>query len=656
MRAAVQQPLIGPGCNSSFRHQFLAAWAPISKIKVDYGGNNVTAIFCEPTYWKQRVSVDVSAATKQLDANSVVPVGSRDPLGAAKFNTTALEYLMGTGVPAATATRDYAASTTIQSWPILQKEQNVAGPVTLMVTYALGLVGAPAAALQNASVLENAFALAHKTVFAIAMSQILSDTGRAEAATAGTVQRTLYGVEVSRPIAAVLEGLLVRVALLAAAVLWTCARAESKLPRDPAAIGFTIAALKRCATLLSRPAVAESDSADSKTLAQGLAGQRFALTGSYPPRLEHLEPQPQDPPMSSGGGAGTGVGLRRSTAYSPFQPRELRPASGIILVSILLCGAGVLVYLKKHEEELHGLPRPTDNFEVLQLLENYIPTVFATLLEPFLVLLTRLLSILQPFHELRMGKRPAEKTLDAKYTSLPPQLVVWRALRSKHFLLGALGSISLLVNALTVALGGTFNELSVAMEYPTAFIESRRTNLSRNAIISEGASWEGYLDHLYAVYSNLSSNTRLRPWVTRDYAFLLINATARVQDGPRPGLFRTKARGFRALPKCAALATSPSTTQPYANLSGINAELSTIPLMFRRDNGTWTQCSLPPPSVRSRAARRSAQELVGSLSKVQMSGGDFEWYNDGFCDDRMVLGWARLDSSSDSDTTTPSSL
>lgn len=111
-----------------------------------------------------------------------------------------------------------------------------------------------------------------------------------------------------------------------------------------------------------------------------------------------------------------------------------------------------------------GIRLPSRNPAVLSLVENYLPTVFATLLEPAWVLLNRMLCLLQPFDKLRRGNAEASASVKARYTSLPPQLVVWRAFRSGHILLAAVCVVALSTNILAVTL--------------SAIIEERSTNLS----------------------------------------------------------------------------------------------------------------------------------------------------------------------------------
>lgn len=118
---------------------------------------------------------------------------------------------------------------------------------------------------------------------------------------------------------------------------------------------------------------------------------------------------------------------------------------------------------------LEGIARPSDTV-VRQLVTNYIPTALATLIEPVWILINRLLCLLQPLEELRGGKATAQKSIDADYSSLPPQLVVFKALRSSHFKLAAVCLMALLANVLAVAFSGVFEERSVMVPMEMSFV------------------------------------------------------------------------------------------------------------------------------------------------------------------------------------------
>lgn len=165
---------------------------------------------------------------------------------------------------------------------------------------------------------------------------------------------------------------------------------------------------------------------------------------------------------------------------------------------------------------------PSQNTIVQQLVVNYLPTALGTFIEPFWVVLNRLLCILQPFDELRRRHAPTSRTLLLRYTSLPPQLAIWRALRAGDLLLAMVCSVAILANVLTVALSGLF--VVQTTEQARSFMLEQ--NIS--PFLQPGKS-SGNGDFapsglggapLQVVLSNLSANTALPSWTTPEYFFL----------------------------------------------------------------------------------------------------------------------------------------
>ncbi|KAK3351423.1 hypothetical protein B0H65DRAFT_420244 [Neurospora tetraspora] len=636
--------LEGPHCSTNSTNQFLTFYAYRSKD--EQGMNyetNITASFCEASFYKQPVTATVSAESGRPLNDSVVAAGPKERLSENEFNSTAFGYITSVGMPPITPTRDYPAATTFEPWGSLSGE-NIAGPTMPMVNLALGLSDDPAIEFQHAAVMERAFTTAYKTIFSAAISQLTSKARDPQQMT-GKTTYALYGVVVSRTISAIVEGLLVLLVFLMGGTLYTSVRTKSKLVSDPATIGFALRSVKTSRAVRNR--LAMEDCSDAATLQRSLVAERFFLEQGITGNSLEMESKSHE--------TSTFEGRRRSIEYTPVRPKELSPLTGCLLVCLLLSGAGVLIYFKKKEQSLGGLPRPSENFEVLQLLENYIPTILTTLLEPFLVLLTRLFCILQPFNALRNGKCNPERTLEAKYTSLPPQLVLWRAIRSRHFLLTILCVMALLVNVLTVALGGTFNELPVKIQYPTTFSQVRAPELSRDTILNTTYMYNRvYQDHYYAASTNFSHNTTLPPWVTTKYTFLPVEEKETVQQAGSSNLFRSTLRGFGAEAKCEPLSTSLSDPKAYANVSellnGFHTDGSPgSTFNFLRENGTWQSCYPMELIWGANATGLSAREVVSPLS-IEYGNIGNKAYEDHFCEDRFVVGWLRVNSEDPNNT------
>ena len=112
------------------------------------------------------------------------------------------------------------------------------------------------------------------------------------------------------------------------------------------------------------------------------------------------------------------------------------------------------------------------------LLENYIPTAIATLIEPLWVLLNRLLCLLQPIEELQSCKAKAKDSIDLNYSSLPPQLVLFKALRAGHLIVAAVCFMALLANLLSIAFAGLFHHDTIAFFKPVSSRGSPTSHLN----------------------------------------------------------------------------------------------------------------------------------------------------------------------------------
>lgn len=212
----------------------------------------------------------------------------------------------------------------------------------------------------------------------------------------------------------------------------------------------------------------------------------------------------------------------------------------------------------------------------MQLLENYIPTVFATLVEPFWILLNRLLCTLQPFKDLAAGKTKPKRSVDATYTSIPPQLVFFRALKSKHFTLLVVCSIALLANLLAVGLGALFNEKQMTAKYTEVFKPRFTAEFSNSSVYNFGTylsqllkTSAQYQDHMHIASANITAGTSLPPWVSKEY-FFQPHDLAEPDRGTTTDTYILPIRGFGARANCTAL---PSSQVPF-NITSDEVEIN----------------------------------------------------------------------------------
>ena len=135
------------------------------------------------------------------------------------------------------------------------------------------------------------------------------------------------------------------------------------------------------------------------------------------------------------------------------------------------------------------------------------------------MLLNRMLCLLQPFEELKSCRAKAKHSLDLRYSALPPSLALWRALRAKDHLLAAVCSISLLANVLTVGLGALLNPDAAFSETDMTLKAKSKPVFNSTALVIASRD-SSFQDFFYVTASNLSANTSLPPWTSKETYFL----------------------------------------------------------------------------------------------------------------------------------------
>ncbi|GKT40800.1 uncharacterized protein ColSpa_00981 [Colletotrichum spaethianum] len=534
-------------CSKAAQHQFLAIWARV---------NDVSASFCETNYFKQQVNATVSSVAKRPLEDSIVPTGPREQLSSTEFNSSAFEYLLGAGVSSVEleVRRDYPFGHLLEQHHQV-KHLAIKWPSSPLVGFAIGLQNVTTLEpFQNNEFLGDGFNKTHKMLFSIALRRMLTSSST-EPLTKGVVDFEQHGIIVSRLFSAIVEGLLVLVGIFTIMLWWHSHRAASNLTMDPASLGSLMSLCQKSSVLLEK--FSGKGCLPDDKLREAFQDKRFQLfcgcqshSGQmtikivdtreefYESQRFSIEP---DPALSVG-------------HYSPVKPLALRRAVGAAVILSMIGAAVALVYLKWEEQRIGGLIRPTTDFELLQILENYVPTLFATFLEPFWVLVNRLLCIIQPFKDLWTGRRAAGGSIDARYTSLPPQLVVWRAFKSGHFVLVAICLLALLSNLLAIGLGGLFNELPVLVNNTCEFQQTMRPTLNNNSVLSRDnyntflGNVISYEMHFYIAMNNITQGTPLPPWVTKDYFF---QPFALSRAGNEKGeAYTARTRGFGIIPSC----------------------------------------------------------------------------------------------------------
>ncbi|KAI1339030.1 hypothetical protein F5Y15DRAFT_384534 [Xylariaceae sp. FL0016] len=619
--------LEGVSCSTNSSHQFLAIWAAQNASTSPY--TSVTGQFCEPRYYKRRVSVSLSTSTLRPNESSIMHEGDLQPLEDSEFNRTAFEYLIGTGQSSRDILRDYPGDAPLeQSSQIAASFSATQWPATPMVGFGLGSQNYSLAELQDPNKLKAAYSAAHKTIFSMAITRALSSNVENTTQT-GSLHFTAYGILLSGSIATAVEVLLLLMAVLTVCTLFQCRRSTSLLMRNPTSIGMTLGMLHCSKDVLDD--FMDQDVSTSTSLESHLRGRAYALRRQEDSdrllslhRIEKRNPE---------GHGDTGLDVEPSK-FSPTLPLELKTLSGICCIGMLTTGLVTLVYFKQQEPHARGFPQPIPDFEMMQLLENSAPVLFATLLGPLWLLLNRTYCLLQPFSELQRGQSDPRRSILTEYTSLPPQLVFWRSARAKHYLLMLICSATILADVLAVAMGGIFFERPVRLNDAISVSPTRSPVTSRDEIVPSLTPTK-YSDHYEILLTNLSTGTSLPSWTDDNFFYLPFDNHPNGSLGEGE-LLTAHTRGFGVDVECSPLYTNDTSTNKtfYYSAAG---PAETFSWSLKESNGSIIECkdfygSLTPDL--DDVVSRSAREFILSLSG----------WNPSQCAaiPDFLVGWARL--------------
>ncbi|KAI3323147.1 hypothetical protein HD806DRAFT_522863 [Xylariaceae sp. AK1471] len=623
--------LQGPSCSPNSTHQFLAISA--TQDPAAYGRKQeITARFCEPQYTKRRVSATLSSDLKVPPEASVTPENEPELLLDSEFNRTAFEYLIGTGVPPVDQIRDYPRGAVLEQYSQLV-DDSIRWPITNMVGFAVGSHNFSGAELHDPAQLVAAFSAAHKALLSVAVAHLISPNATIEDQP-GTARYEAYGVVVSRPIAAVVEALLLLVATLASCTLFHCISCVSLLSGDPSNIRAILGAFKARDDVLYE--FAQHDCLDDAALRASLGRYSYSLQEQRKQGRKTLYLHRSLSDHSDGYTSHKNSSKSVGHQFVSIKPAALSTLAGLSFVGALLGGLITLVYLKQQEANLQGLPRPSANFEVMQLLENYVPTVYVTLLEPFWVLINRLLCLLQPFLDMASGSSPAQRAVLTEYTSLPPQFAIWRSSKARHYLLTFICFATLLANVLAISVSGMFNDMPQHITYETSLRQLYNQHPSRTSIVPPEDVSNIYSDHLHVLMANLSSGTPLPAWTDLEYYYLPFSHP---RDQPLfPGdHLKATTRGFGMDFKCSPIPLGTFTENLLIELT-IENSTEHYSISSKDANNTLETCyTLSPKLLNVVFKTSSAREFVGYLSS-NLSSDPCQ-----YLPVQIITGWARAD-------------
>lgn len=171
-------------------------------------------------------------------------------------------------------------------------------------------------------------------------------------------------------------------------------------------------------------------------------------------------------------------------------------------------------------------------------MENYIPTAFATGMEPFWILLTRTMCVFQPFNDLWKGHLHAVRSIETTHTSVPPQLTLSSAMASRHDVLSLLCLATLLANVLAIGLSALFNEKTTVVEEALRFDSLLIRNKTFELYTFEPSSLLSRASP-FLVLINMTYNSPLSPWMSDEFMFPHYN-----DFGQESGEYTLRTEGF----------------------------------------------------------------------------------------------------------------
>ncbi|KAL8851198.1 MAG: hypothetical protein Q9221_003829 [Calogaya cf. arnoldii] len=535
----IDYSLDGMGCLSPANsHLFLALWGQASAQNPE---GDVSAFFCEPSYWTQEVNATVTVPG--MNVTEIIPQGPRMNLPDSRFNRTAFEYNIGTGSQAINQRADISETEYLLDQKANLDRIGLNGTVTNMVGFALGLSPLDLSKYADPDVLMSAFENAHKLLHALAIRQLMRpdvDVVQHRSATSGGRTNAILVV---RPLAIIVEALLGVVVVLVLALTIHSRRRISQLNGDPASLTDLVAMLSEEGGRRREDSISETSHKRRPSARYRLAHGKILFVGS--PNNDEL---PQDNHVQSEPSKeNTNRNLNPDKAASLARPTAMGLPVGLLFMATLFVTLCTMLVLKVYAEHNIGLPLPSHSTLINQLTLNYVLIVVATFLEPFWLLLNRQLCVLQPFEELRQANAKASRSLDLKYTSLPPQLVLWRAFRGRHYVLVAVCAIGLSANLLAVSLSGLLEiklsqvETNRSLSHPYEPLFSRIPLLPLN--------WPNGQAHQYIAKANISDGVSLPPWTSQESFFVPFHV-ANDSEVDRPERYKATTQGFGIRPLC----------------------------------------------------------------------------------------------------------
>jgi hypothetical protein len=211
--------------------------------------------------------------------------------------------------------------------------------------------------------------------------------------------------------------------------------------------------------------------------------------------------------------------------------------------------------------------------------------------------------MLQPLEELQRSKASTSRSISLNYSSLPPQLSIFKALRARHLMLASVCGMALLANVLATSFAGLLFQNTIDIPSTTSFsppFEPKFVSMNGSAGPPEsywntGQSTLGFKgttigsageNVFLAVNSNYTRKTSLPSWTDARAMYLpFVRADTLKHSGPAQ--FQATTKFFRAEPNCRPLSSDDYLLRKANDSNGPFAEFQTT---VQDDNGRNVTC------------------------------------------------------------------
>ncbi|KAF1359392.1 hypothetical protein EJ07DRAFT_165987 [Lizonia empirigonia] len=571
---------------------------------------NITAVACVPHYYERQVEATVDAKAKT--PIKVKVLGPETSLAERRFNMSMFEVTLMSGFG------QLDLHDRSDGLPDMNIPRYLSGlynsDLTPFMDWGIGELGLhPLAAMVlstsdhkledflDSQVLAEGFETAYRLLFARAMNSILkSDFSEATTTIIGRRDRHLEAVIMQPVLTYIVEALLAFVSLSMFALLFfSVARKHDRgLCDDPGSLATTMSMVADSSDMLR--AFEALDCCTKDVLVQSLDGCTFTFRSAGIQFRAGV--------ISTASSSQQHTDLNKDDEKEdrkiakPIRPSEFRLYTAVPFVSFLAVFLTALTVLWV-ESRGTGLPLPSQNRLVQNILTKYLPTAIATLIEPVWVLLNRLLCVLQPLEELRTSKASASRSLAINYAYLPPQLVAFRALRARHFLLAVVCAMTLLSNLLATSFAGLFflDTITIAHEMnfrPPLHAQFVRIDGTAGPQAGDDGTRPGTTDSDFSgayqggvgedqfliLESNYTRNTTLIPWLGKTAAYLPFKSAGHDEQGHE---FQAQTLYLSAASSCKPLAFG---TDYKLDLAAKNSDDETFEVSVSRGSGLQTTC------------------------------------------------------------------